>query len=614
MAGPGSWSRLLRSKSGRRRALGFAGGAAIAGTAAVALGLTYRVEGPPSEESLIAPPEDTSRQARPGGTYKGHTNSDIPTFDPHISSPPNWQAVQFSYSRLVQLKPGYLEQPSGELSGDLAESWELSPDRLQLTFRLRRDALIAPVAPVRARPVDAQDVLFSWRRFAALGTYRSTLSNAVDPDAPVVSVAAPDAWTVAVALKEPLAAAVTNFANAGSGHFYVMPQEGEGQFDPRRTAIGSGPFYVSDYTPSQRLAFRRNAGYYDRQWPKIAGIELASITEYAAGLGQLVAGNIYSYPVRAEDVFALKQSESRLVLQRTDPTASQIRALFGWLPNAASPFRDERVRQALSLSWDRDLWIDMAFNVSKLYDSGVPVETRWNSAVSADSIGRWWVDPRGRDFGPNARFYQFDLTEAKRLLAAAGYNDGVDVATHVLRTNEYGPNFSRHVEALLGFGDNAGFNFQIVPVDVATNTRYAASGGRFEGLGWSVGGAAGHVDPGERLYASFNSRGSLFGGFDAAGAGTHTGDLAMDEMTRNLRTEFDLDKRLSIAAEIQRLNARRVYLLNNPGGASGVCVSWPVVRNVGVYRRDAPANNLGNPTSVYYMWLDDTKSPVNRFA
>ena len=48
-------------------------------------------------------------------------------------------------------------------------------------------------APVNGRVLDAQDVIFSWDRFSKSGSDRASLANAVNPNAPILSVTSPDA-------------------------------------------------------------------------------------------------------------------------------------------------------------------------------------------------------------------------------------------------------------------------------------------------------------------------------------------------------------------------------------------------------------------------------------
>ena len=62
--------------------------------------------------------------------------------------------------------------------------------------------------------------------------------------------------------------------------------------------------------------------------------------------------------------------------------------------------------------------------MKRLGAEGLNVETRWNSHVVAVEQGLW-LDPKGKDFGANAKYFQHDLTEAKKLLAAAGYASGI---------------------------------------------------------------------------------------------------------------------------------------------------------------------------------------------
>src|SRR5205823_9221225 len=129
--------------------------------------------------------------------------------------------------------------------------------------------------------------------------------------------------------------------------------------------------------------------------------------------------------------------------------------VFGLLPAGKSPFLDDRVRQAASMAWDRELWIDTFYNVSKFNSEGLPVDTRWNSALGATWDG-WWLDPKGKDFGPNAKNYQHDAAEAKKLLTAAGYPNGLQgmVSNHIT-TAELG-DLPKQADALDGMMSDAG--------------------------------------------------------------------------------------------------------------------------------------------------------------
>jgi peptide/nickel transport system substrate-binding protein len=311
-----------------------------------------------------------------------------------------------------------------------------------------------------------------------------------------------------------------NLANTNNGNLFILPREAESAFDYRQRALGSGPYYISEYVPSVRFVYKRNPGYYDKERPYIDTVEMPIVGEYASALAQFKAGAIYSYAVRGEDMLDTKREIPSLVLHQGDVSVSLLRFFFGWkaVPPDKTPFRDERVRQAFSMSWDRDLWIDVFYNIQKYEQEGIPLETRWNSAVQGDNFAGWWVDPKSKEFGPDAKYYQHDIAEAKKLLTAAGFPNGLDADSYHITTAENGVDFPRQVETLLGMAQDAGLRIKISPVAFANEyQRIRDAKGNFEGMSARLSAVVGYLDVGDKLYHIWNSKGALFTGFDPDG-------------------------------------------------------------------------------------------------
>src|SRR5207237_4888862 len=121
----------------------------------------------------------------------------------------------------------------------------------------------------------------------------------------------------------------------------------------------------------------------------------------------------------------------------------------GRLAAGKSPFVDERVQQTMSMYYGRELWVHAFYNVSKFEQQGLPVDTRWNSHLP--QIDGWWIDPRDtKNFGANAKYFQHDVTEAKKLLAAAGYPNGLDIVSTYISGTQYGTNYQNMIQVLEG--------------------------------------------------------------------------------------------------------------------------------------------------------------------
>src|SRR5438874_6765763 len=239
------WSTTLGYRMGRRRALAASGGTAFAAAVLAACGSSGSSSsgksGGSDKSSLVTKPVDTTKQAVRGGILKDRAPSEPNTLDIGNAVAPLNLTAKNVYNMLMVEKPGYLSPSKDELIGDLAESWEFSPDGLQLTFKLRQGVKFHNKAPVNGRLMDADDVVFSWNRFTKKSPVRGNADNSVNPVAPILSVTAADPRTVVVKLKEPVVYTLGIFASYGSfsGQVVIVPKEADSGFDMRNDMIGT---------------------------------------------------------------------------------------------------------------------------------------------------------------------------------------------------------------------------------------------------------------------------------------------------------------------------------------------------------------------------------------
>ena len=607
------WSRTLQDRVTRRRALAATGSTALTAALLAACG-----GGGGSKESggnksgLIDKPVDRIKEAKVGGTFKGEIQNDVQTFDPYYSSFGSAMRNARMFSRFLAFKPGILEPADGSLEGDIADSWEIAPDGTTITLKIAQNAHWDPRAPTNGRVVDVQDILYSWNRFKAVGVQAADWDNSKNPGAPIVSMTSPDSKTIVLKLNEPQAGLLALMAGQAGGQYHVLPREAENQFDVRNDARSSGPYLLWEHKPSIGSVYKRNPGFH-KPLPFFETMELPLITEYAQALAQFRTGNIHyltASPIRSADVLPLKRDIPELTLQLAPVSVNSTWILYGWADSPKSPFRDVRIRQALSMAMDRDLFIETLYNISSFTSQGIDMTTRWNTAVEA-SFDAWWLDPQSKDFGPNAQYYQHNIAEAKKLIAAAGHANGVDVDAHTITTTDYGRDFPGWVEIILGMGREAGINSKVDPVGFTTDWRpkFADVHGKHDGFAFRP--RSGAPDIGDQLYSRFNKNGTFYQGFSADGSSSFAGDPQMDDLTLKMRREFDTKKRVQLAYELQRLEAKQQYFPYFPGGANTLKIAWPCVANLGVYNGIAGTGGSGRDELAYY-WLDETKAPFKK--
>ncbi len=473
------WSNFSARRVSRRRTLVASSGLGLGAAFLAACGGSSKSGGSKGstdnngQSGLVAKLSDTTAQAKRGGVLKDYAQAEPRSLDPIQPLADYNRIAPFVYSTMLVAKPGHLASPTGEVQGSLAQSFETSPDGLQVTFKLRPGVKWHNRAPVNGRTLDTEDVLTSFARYAKLGPLGTLVFNSASPSAPVLSATAPDSSTVVLKLKDPIVFLPNWFAAFGSftGQIIIYPKEGNaGTVNLGNDIIGTGPFQLKSHTPSVNFVLEKNPDYWDKNAAMFDTIEMPIVQEYATRLAQLKAGNIYygisTNTLRAEDVLNLKKDEPRILLYQSpfDTTAGTVMT-FGHLPVGQSKFQDERVRQAVSQSWDRDLYIQAFYNTDKFAAAGLPQSTSWNSALNfTDSYGAggWFADPKGKDFGPNSVYFQHDLTNAKKLLAAAGFPNGFDVNMKYPNSAQY--TLDKQTQPIVGFLQDLGLKVKLEPL------------------------------------------------------------------------------------------------------------------------------------------------------
>ncbi len=555
-------------------------------------------DGNPDAAAGITKTEDTSKAAKPGGTYKGFVTADARGFDPHVNNTGTSALVtDHVYSRLTQFAPGLNGQlPNATVIPEFAESWEFTPDRLQLTYKLRGDVKLDSRAPTSGRFLDSQDVVVSWDRFSRLHPFRVGLANSVSKDAPVLSVQAIDARTVVIKLAFESQELLSDLSR-GSQRLLIAPKEADGGFDSRNEVRGSSAWTLSEYQPSAKVTFAKNPDWYRKDRPFLDKWELPIVTEYAQRIAQFRSGNLFDATLRQEDILPTKKDLPQLSLYEGEfSTTVEPTIRFG-LGTADAPFWDQRVRQAFSMLIDRETWIRVFGAVDQFEAQGFKVETGWMTHASVEGS----LAPQDKNFGPNAKYYMRDIAEAKKLLAAAGYANGL--TTDVLYRSDGQAVFSQW-DALVGMLAEGGVKSNVKVVDrVNEFDAHVRNGhGDWNGYSFDLGGASPSVAA--FLWRRYGSGGTVFAGFDATGKDRKKGDPKVDDLTNKMIREGDAQKRQALVDDLVKYLAGTMYEVPAGGQAAGFRLVWPTLKNYAVFRAILPAVE-----SDIHIWLDQAKPP-----
>ncbi len=507
-----------------------------------------------------------------GGIFRIRGEDATTGFDPHLSANHHRIAtnLSFTHSRLVKVRAGASVVPGTlPIEPDLAESWIQPSDRTYV-FKLRKGVRWHSKAPVNGRELTADDVKYTYERFLTVkGNPSRSMLGLVE------KIDALDRYTVRFALSEPFGWFLDYLATTVM--WVVAPEAVERFGDLRRAeaCIGTGPWMLERYEPNVRLIFVRNPNYFLPGLPYTDGIEVTIDEDPSSRLAAWLAGRYdfapeYGQCVRRLDLDVARRRKPALKTQ-------DFIVLFGGITMMKldrEPFRDVRVRRALALASN---WKEGLETNAWSLGNGAPNPTI-PAALREWTIPITQLTPEGR------RLYDQDLSEAKRLLAQAGFPTGLKVPLDA--TLGWSPDYVDLLQVVMRNWKEAGIETELRGKEFGAFMASAIYG-KFEKLAHSLRGGTPIADlslynfhvPGEALNSS---------GVD---------DPKLTDMIRLQRRMLDPVKRREIVYDIQRYLAEQVYYHYDPS-VSTVAAWEPYVKNF--------APNLGHDYGGRLMvaWLD----------
>jgi peptide/nickel transport system substrate-binding protein len=278
---------------------------------------------------------------RSGGELVFAVGGTPPSFDGHRETTfAMLHPVAPHYSTLLRFDP----QNYPKIVGDVAESWQVSKDRLTYTFKLRKGVQFHDGSVLTAKDVKATYDKIIFPPEGVVSARQATY-------AVVDKIEAPDDQTMVFRLKHPSASFLANLASPWN---FIYKADILAK-DPRwyeKNIMGTGPFTFVEYVAGSHWVGKKNPNYFMKGRPYLDSYKAVIIRDTAPRVAAVRSGQALVEfrgfnPAARDDI--VKTAGNQVVVQESPWVCNLTVALN----NEKKPFDDVRVRRALTLAIDR---------------------------------------------------------------------------------------------------------------------------------------------------------------------------------------------------------------------------------------------------------------------
>jgi peptide/nickel transport system substrate-binding protein len=591
------WQKLSRARLSRRRLLTRAAGIG-GGLAALSLAGCGDGEGRPSGAS---PTTGASGQGSPqpavGGVYHrwgagpppplepvktrggilrwfGYEAITLDTFDPHQSQfGPIFSTHSAVFSKLLKYEDNY----RGVMVTDLAAAMPETPDQLTYVIKIRPDVRFHDTENIRAqfpevagRQLTAEDVKYSIERQTNESSPKAALYYNKGHWEMIDKIEIVDALTLRITTKQPIAPLVHYLADTNA--FIIAKELVDPATDEMNSAdrmVGTGPFMLDKFTALQLLRVVRNPQWFASDdladqglggRPSLDGFEAMWIPEDDTAIEVAFSSKQVDHAGTSDHRIPdrIAAETGSYVEEWISASSVSSRLLVADSEAAVSPFKDLRLRQAISIAVDRSQMGQQMFQGS--FNFGSPVaQALVNWALPLEELAK----KPGYRFKPEDRAQ--DLADAKKMWEAAGGPAigpvEVNYAGVPASAGNYWPQLQHQLKEVLGLETNGKLEQITELAQEALQKRQVFI------FTWDNG----WMEPDDYLYPYFHSSGSR-NSFNLS-------DTALDRMLEEQRQEFDLERRRQMVYDIQdylldKVAARLDWVSDIYRG-----MQWPYVKN-----------------------------------
>jgi peptide/nickel transport system substrate-binding protein len=449
----------------------------------------------------------SSGSPKHGGTLTIGADADPIGLDPGTT------AAFSSYDFTALLYTGLLRWNAAmKIEPDLATSYD-TPNDTTYIFHRRKGVKFH-----NGQVMTADDVKYTFDRIVdpATASPQASLFSSLK------AVTVVDAQTVKFELKAPNAPFLSYLATNPFG--VIVPK---GVTGLATKPVGTGPFMFDSYEPNQQLTMTANPNYYEASQPFLATVIFKFFKDQASLSSALRS--------KAIDMTWFKDPKVAGQIAKTSPDlvsapGKTSRTFPVWLNMKVKPLSDVKVRQALSMATDRKACLDTVLGGSGKIGAMIP----------ESQIGGY----DGVSALPN---YKHDVAGAKKLLAEAGYPNGIDMGDYiVVAANALDVACAQILQQQWA---EAGIRVNLKPMETAPLLALWSKGDYTMlsvALSWNP-------DP-DAIVSRMTST-------NVYGKGMGMADATLDTMVANARTQLDNTKRATAYQEIQKRIADQAYVL-----------------------------------------------------